>query len=353
MEPIQLGPLRLFPFGLITAFLLLPFFVWTAHLMRKNGLKRETASWFALLAVPFSLILSRLGFCLLILDRLTGLRDPGFFFRFGEGGFLLWGTVAGALLAAAVVGKITKQSGAAIADSAIAPFCLLIAAIRLLCGLLFRDIGVGLSLEDWFAPEVTDYAYRFSLFRLENYSFFERFPFAVQDYYGSWCWAVFVLQALWAGCIPLFLRQPHAAPGGRTVLFVILYAAGTMVTESMLVGGHILSLPWQSFIKANELLSAVILAAVLPVCIRRIPAGQRLKAAAPAFLCFLSAVGVVILMEFAAYDKRISWIEWLPADACHVLTALACLAVILSFRSLWEKAYAPSVPEKNNLGEKP
>ena len=38
-------------------------------------------------------------------------------------------------------------------------------------------------------------------------------------------------------------------------------------------------------------------------------------------------------------DKKISLIEWLPADACHVLIALACAWIALAFRPVWKKAY--------------
>ena len=62
MEPIQLGALKIYPFGLFFAILLIPFFAGVAYLMKKNGLKPGTASWFAVLAVPLCFVLARLGF---------------------------------------------------------------------------------------------------------------------------------------------------------------------------------------------------------------------------------------------------------------------------------------------------
>ena len=41
MAPIQLGVLKIYPFGLFFAVLLALFFIWSAWLMRKNGLNRE------------------------------------------------------------------------------------------------------------------------------------------------------------------------------------------------------------------------------------------------------------------------------------------------------------------------
>lgn len=345
MEPIQLGPLRVWPFGLAVAVLLLPFYALAARGMKKSGLSRETASWFALVSLPLCLLLSRFSWCLLNLDQLIGRRDPGVFFRFSEGGFLLWGAVAGVPAAAALAGKITKQPAGKIADSVVLPLCLLLCVLRLLGGLLFRDLGIGLALEEWFAPWETDPASRYSLFRPENWSFFERFPFAVLDYYDTWCWAVFVLQALWAGICALLLRRVSAAPGGKTVLFFLLYAAGSIVTETMLIGGYIPVLPWLGFVKANLVLWSAALLVVFAVCLRRLPAKLRLgKALAPAAV-FLAAAGVTAIAEFAAFEKKIPEIAWLPADAWHLLTALAWLFFLLSFRALWRKAFIPENPQ--------
>ena len=339
MEPIQLGALTIYPFGLFFAVLLIPFFAFTAYLMRKSGLKKETASWFALLALPLCFVLARVGYCLLNADLIIGYSDFGMVFRTWEGGFLLWGAIGGILLAAMIAGKITRQSGAIIADAAVIPVCLMIAAIRLLTGLLFEDMGLGCNLRNWFNPEETDFAYRVSLFRLEDWSFFERFPFARQNYYGVWCWAIFVLQALWAGITALLLDRPKADPGGKTVRFVILFACGSIVLESMLHDGEIMRMPWLAFVKANQILCAVALLVVLILCLSRLPKDQRLKYALITFAQFLAAIGIIIVLEFTTFEKKIHLIEWLPADACHVLIALLCTWIALAFRRVWKLAY--------------
>ena len=339
MEPIQLGALKIYPFGLFFAILLIPFFAGVAYLMKKNGLKPGTASWFAVLAVPLCFVLARLGFCLFSIDQIFGSGDYASIFRVSEGGFLLWGAIAGALLAAKLAGRATRQSGGAVADSMIIPACLLIVAIRLLCGLLFKGFGLGLPLDYWFDPEETDFAYRYSVWPLEDYSFFERFPFAVPSYYGSWCWAVFVLQALWAGCAGFLVSRTRSVPGGKTARFVILYSCGTIVLESMLCGGEIVTLPWLGFVKANQVLSAAALAAVALTALRKLEKGCRLRPALLFFLQFAAAAGIVVAMEFAAFEKKITAIEWLPADACHLIMGLACLWMALALRPLRKKAW--------------
>ena len=80
MEPIQLGSLTLFPFGLIVGLCAIPALVCAGLGMKRRGLRAETASWFALLSVPLALLLSRLVYCLMQLDVLLGRRrrrSPG------------------------------------------------------------------------------------------------------------------------------------------------------------------------------------------------------------------------------------------------------------------------------------
>ena len=339
MEPIQLGSLKIYPFGLFFAVLLALFLAGAAVRMRKDGLGRDTAGWFALLCVPSGFLLSRLGFCLFAMDQIVGANDYGMFFRFTEGGYLLWGGIAGVMLAAKLTGIVTKQSGAAVSDSVIVPACLLILAVRLLCGLLFKGFGLGLPLDYWFDPEETDFAFRYSVWALEDYSFFERFPFAGLSYYDSWCWAVFVLQALWAGFAGFLVSRTKSVPGGKTARFVVVYSCGTIVTESMLYGGEIVRLPWLGFVKANQILSAVALLTVAVVSLRKLKKGSRLRPALLFFPQFLAAVGVIIAMEFAAFEKKLAVVEWLPADACHLVMGLACLWIALAFRPLRKKAW--------------
>ena len=348
MEPITLGPLVIRPFGLAFAVMLVPFFFFTARGMRRRGLREGTASWFAVLCIPLSFVLARLGFCLLLTDEFLGSGDYLRIFRFSEGGFLLWGGIGGMLLAAKLTGKITKQDGGLAADATVIPACLFIAALRLLCGLMFSDMGIGMPLESWFDPEEADFTFRFSLWRLEDWSFFERFPFAVMNYYEEWCWAVFVPQSLWAGACALLTRRPAAAPGGRTARFLILFSCGSIVLESMLKGGEIMHLPWLAFVKANQILCAVALLCVAIVCVRRLEKGRRLRSALVFFAQFFAVIGVIIALEFAAFEKKIALLQWLPADGCHLIMIALCVWMALAFRPLWKKAYGAESPRGNN-----
>lgn len=392
MEPIQLGSLTLFPFGLIVGLCAIPALVCAGFGMKRRGLRAETASWFALLSVPLALLLSRLVYCLMQLDVLLGSDDWGMPLRFPEGGFVLWGAVAGGLLAAWLTGKITRQKGGHIADSAVIAALVLIAVGRIASGLLFEDTSIGLDLQTWFVPEDALYEEaaleedeeiwgeedeevwgedeeiwgddgevwgddsgvpegdplpveaedpaalrRYSFFTLEDHRFFERFPFAVKNYYGEWSWAVFVPEALWALGIALILWRTKAREGGRTALFVLLYASGQILLEG-LKRGEVLHLPWLNFVRANQILCAVAIVAVWAVCSRGSGAGKGRILASLAQV--LLAMGVVVAMEFSTFEQKISFLAPVPVAGCFLIMLGACVWMALAILPLWRRKYA-------------
>ena len=78
MEPIKLGFLTIYPFGLLMILPALGALLLAARSMGKAGLKKETAGWFALLAVPLCFALARLGFCLFVIDQMLGAVEVRF-----------------------------------------------------------------------------------------------------------------------------------------------------------------------------------------------------------------------------------------------------------------------------------
>ena len=399
MEPIQLGSLTLFPFGLIVGLCAIPALVCAGLGMKRRGLRAETASWFALLSVPLALLLSRLVYCLMQLDVLLGSDDWGMFLRLPEGGFVLWGAVAGGLLAAWLTGKITRQKGGHIADSAVIVTLILIAVGRIASGLLFEDTSIGLDLQTWFVPEDALYEEaapeedeeiwgeedgevwgeddevwgeddevwgddsevwgddsgipdaealpaaaedpaaprRYSFFTLKDHRFFERFPFAVKNYYGEWSWAVFVPEALWALGIALILWRARAREGGRTALFVLLYACGQIFLEG-LKRGEVLHLPWLNFVRANQILCAIAIVAVWAVCCRGSGAGKGRILVSLAQI--LLAMGVVVAMEFSTFEQKISFLARVPVAGCFLIMLGACAWMALAILPLWRRKYS-------------
>ena len=333
MEPIELS-LTLYPFGMALALGAIPALVLAGVGMKRRGLKPGTASWLAVLCVPLAFALSRLLFCLMQMDLL--IDDWGMILRLSDGGYLLWGALAGGLLACLLTGKITGQRTGRIADLAVIPACLMIAVARVAAGYLLEDIGTGCDLATWFAPEETDPALRVSLFAPEDFGFFESFPFAVKNYYEEWSWAVFLLEALWALGIAVILWRVKSRDGGRTVLFLLLYAAGQITLEAML-RGDVDHLPWLNFVRANQILCGIAIVAVWAVCWRG--SGVKPLRALLALAQVLAAMGIVVAMEFAAFEKKITFLETVPADVCHLIMLAACVWMALAILPLWRRKY--------------
>ena len=337
MEPWVIGPLTVYPYGLVIALAAVPALWWLHRNTVRAGLKAGTSSWLAVWMIPLAFLLSRAGYCLLIIDEILGLEEPELIFHVQDGGFLLWGAMAGGMLAMALTARVTGQTFGRIADCMIGPFCLMLVAGRIAGGLLAEQ-GLGLDLGSWFSPDEADFTARFSLFRLQGYGFLERFPFAVRNYYDEWCWAIFMLEAVYAILIGVLTLRTHARTGGRFMLLILLYACGQVLWEAML-RGEVVHLPYLGFVRANQVLCAIAIVAVWGVCIHRMPEKGRRKKALLSFLQILAGGLIVVAMEFAAFEKKITLIAWAPADVCHLVMAGGCVCILLAVLPLWRRVY--------------
>ena len=79
---------------------------------------------------------------------------------------------------------------------------------------------------------------------------------------------------------------------------------------------------------------------VIIICLRRLKKEERGKEALICFAQVIPAIGIVVAMEFAAFEKKITIIETWPADVCHLIEIIACLWMGLAVHRLWKKAYA-------------
>ena len=227
------------------------------------------------------------------------------FFRFADGGFALYGMVIGVALASVITARITGVSGGRLLDQVCAPAALTIGLCRLAEGLVGQ--GYGWYVADWFDPEMG-----MSFVHLEDYSFFERFPFAIMDMYEEWSWAVFVWEAIvaFALCIAL-VKVSGRRDGYRARLFLVAYAAMQALNEGLRQDA-VLRL---GFVRINQVLSAVIIAAFLYFACRALPKGKRIRPSVIAWAGTLVSMGVAMAMEFAL-EKKIMFLEWMPMDLC-------------------------------------
>ncbi len=266
--------------------------------MIKAGASRPALFLFPLLALGGVPLFARLAYCAFRPDSpYSGMEG---FFRADLGGMMLYGGLLGLVLALWITARLSHLHFGALADAA-APACaLLIAFIRLSEGLRGGNYG------DW----------------LDEDSPLSCFPFAVYDpYYESWIAAVFMAAVLTALLIALLLWKTNGHfPGDRVLLLMGLYASWQIVLESMRFDDF---LRW-GFVRCSQVLSAVVIAAVLFAYGRR---GAARKRRAAVYALFVICVALCIVLEFAV-DGKISFLLFLTPGHCHAL--MAGLSAVMS-----------------------
>ena len=315
-----------YPYGLGIAAAAVVALILSAMSFRRAGLRGDSLSRVAALAIPLAFLGARLGYCLATLDWVA---QEGFlfFFQFSRGGYMLYGALAGGLLAVLLAARLSGESFAKMVDALAVPLLVMIALGRL--AEFFPNQGYGWAIEDWFTED-----YGMSLIALEDPSFFYRLPFGVPDMYDTYNWAVFVYEAMVACILAIAVsRAKVRRHGGRAVLALLTYAATQELCESLRQDAV---LRW-GFVRINQVLGAVIIVALLALCyaLTRPKRPGRL---------ILSSVGVVAgallitAMEFAL-EKKFSALEWVPMDVCYVFTTIGALLLIFSVYPLWRSAF--------------
>lgn len=322
MAEIKLGSLTVYSYGLVVALAVALGLAVAAVLFRKAKIKEGALSWFALLAIPMGLMGARLGYYVSCLE----FTFEGFF-AFTEGGFMLYGAMGGAVLAAMLTARITGENTGRLLDNLAAPAALVIGFSRLAEGLVGQ--GYGWYVADWFDPEMG-----MSLFHFEHFDFVQRFPFAVMDMYEEWSWAIFVWEALVAFAIFfVMLKTPVRRAGWRAMLFTVCYASLQALNEGLRQDAV---LRW-GFVRINQVASAIIIAVLLGVCCVKMAKPRDVKAIILSWVGVVAGMGVVMAMEFAL-EKKIMALEWMPMDMCYVIMFLACIGMIFAFRGVWRKS---------------
>lgn len=324
MEIIALGPLSVRVYGLCLAAGCLAALCWLFFRARRS-LGEEKLLAFSLLALPLGFLLGRLGLCLV--SQGWHLFRENYFFNFSRGGFMLYGALAGVVLAARLVCRGKEETGRLL-DALAAPGMLLIAVCRFAEGII--GVGYGRNMEEWFDPWG-----EFTFLPLEDPTPLLRFPFGIPDYYGDYHFSIFLLEGLCALIFLLILRRKKAAvPGAVFLLGLILYAGAQTTLESLRAD----SLPKWGFVRVNQLLSGVVLAGALLLCTLRLrKAGRPFPLAA--WCGLLACMGVILAMEFAL-EKKILFLQWMRMDLCYLVMACASLGLILICARVWKRAYA-------------
>ncbi len=270
----------------------------------KAQIKKRKIILATVLLPLFVAFFSHLLYCLVDVEYTIYSYSFGYLFAFWEKGSMLYGGMLGAVLGLLVIGgkdslKMLEQyapSGA-----------LMIAVARIGEGFL----GQGYA-EYWIGE-----------------SAFRRFPFMVYDpYYEEWGWALFMLEALIALCLFIFLLKKKVTwQGDGALLLIGLYASAQIVLESLRRDEY---LRW-GFVRVEEVASAVlVLIVLLCYCLKAVKGKGISKA-----LCFglYAAMTVFCLLLEFAMEGRVPFLTFLDVNACYAAMAGAC--ALLSASVLW------------------
>lgn len=265
----------------------------SAAALSRRGVATARTLDFTLIALPLSLLGARLFYCLARLPMILAEFGPGFFFDMTRGGYALWGAVGGAALACLICARREKRPFCLYAD-AVAPYAALMIALA-----RFSEFFSGDGIGAWIENETLMF-----------------FPLSVTDAYGEWHYAVFMLEGLIALLIALsVVRADGAAPGKRTLRFLILYAASQTLCESLRQDAYLRF----GFVRVSQLTAVIVLALLLIVTLVRRRSAFPLRRAALTIAVFIACVGVCVALEFAK-DKSAA----LPDAAIYCIMALAC-----------------------------
>lgn len=267
--------------------------------------------WATVLLPLFIMFFSHLFYALVNVEDSIERYSIGYLFAFWENGMMIYGGMLGGVLALLYLGG----KGRLKMLEAYAPGgAWMIAMVRIGEGFLGQGYG--------------EY--------VEDVSFFQRFPFMVYDsYYEAWGWALFVIEALVALALFVFLlSRKQTWPADGALLLFGLYASVQIVLESLRRDEFLR----RGFVRVEEVISAAVILAVLVCYCKKASVGRRLSK----FLCFGLCVGMIILcmlLEFAL-EGRISFLTFLDVNACYGVMSVACLLLggcVLWMRRLCNK----------------
>lgn len=189
----------------------------------------------ALWCIPAAFVGARLSYCLARSSFYFLEMGPLSVLRTWEGGFMLYGAALGALLAAGLLARRRGESAAAMLDELAVPGLLAVAVCRLGEGMTGEGVG----------PWVESAALM-------------RFPFAVQNEFGEWQLAVFVLEAAAALLIALTVLRVQSGHGERIMTALLLYACCQVVLESLRMDSCLKI----GFVRVSQVISAVVILGV-------------------------------------------------------------------------------------------
>lgn len=296
---------------------------------KKTGIKPSTAFVFGALAIPLCILIGRGAYWICSIQWMKKINVSFWDFAGSGYSYMLYGAVVGGFAAVFLTTLINGEPFGRVADAAAAPAALLIAAGRF--GEYLVNAGFGARILEWFDPYET-----WSMIPWEDPEPICRFPFAIQNYYGTWCFSINLWEGLAAVVFLIVLiAMKKRREGGSATLLLLMYASCQILFESMRRDDVII---W-GFVKANQLISALLVLGILFFCWMKQPKEQRsAKQLWIRTAMLLTAAGIIMLMEFAL-DLKVGFLLWMRADLCFIVMAACCVWMLLTVLPVWRKAW--------------
>ncbi len=304
--PIILTELFSMPITMYAVFVVLSLVcaILCLYLIRKRyGVRSDSILKLSVLAIPLGMVCSRGMYVLCRLEHYSAMNfEPAL--CLWEGGYMLWGALAGVLIAAVIVSRKDRVPLLTLTDLLSAPTALAIAIGR--------------------AAEFTDGQGKGAV--LPDDSVFRFFPLAfVTDRWGNeteWSLSVFVFECAAALIMFVILITVKRGTGKNTALFLILYCSSQIYFEQLRCD----SFPRWLFVRISQLICIVVLFCF--VIYRLVQWRKQTKGKDGGFrnkacllIPFLLAAGVCIVCEFAL-DGKLPFISY---TAAYIAMAAACV----------------------------
>ena len=295
---------------------------------QKAGLRPGTGLTLPVLILPLGLICARVFYFLARIQHyLVDGRGIGSILRFQDGGFSLWGALGGAVLAAWITAKTTRQEKGRMLDT-LAPSLAIFVMLERFSEFYDSRLGYSISVRT---------------------PFFQRFPFAVfNEYWWDWQLAICFFEGLAALVIFLVLLRRQRRAGETIRLFFLLYSASQILFESMRRDNY----PRWLFVRVYQITAlAALLVMIISAVVRwsKSKSGNKIKVGKMVWLwaVFAAFVGIVILLEFSI-DGKI-WAT-LPTWGAYGIMALCCIGIgFTSYQIIFKNEPSQAIPASKQL----
>jgi len=304
--------MSVFPYGLFAAAGVGCMLIAMLLTAPKRSFSKGTVTVFGLLAIPLSLVFSRLLYCVFQLNLFCDIyENPWFMLCIWDGGYSIWGVIPALLLAAWLTAKKQRCSFRSLWDCVSLSSALLFS--MLYAGEGRTELGIGKVIDTGFLTSV--------------------FPFLVlEQKLGvnvEYRLIVYRLQCL--ACVVLFLvmllsRRKSKAEGILALRFWSIFASMQIFWESLRDDGHMLFI----FLRIGQVAAGIVLLWVLidlSRCYRQ--AGLHM----PWFVwpVFVLCLGLIAALEFSLDGRLTIGTPSMARDyglmavVCVILATLTCL----------------------------